>query len=641
MPGSATLVRLADRIKNLWLGWGPYALLAALTLAAYVPVFFSDFIRLDDGFYVVHNPHVIGGFTGENLAWAFQTGYQGNWHPLTWLSHILDVRLFGLHPLGHHLTSLLFHVVNAWLLFQLLQRMTGALGRSLVVAALFALHPLHVESVAWVAERKDVLSTFFFLLALGAYARYARSSGGASETAAGSQGRPEVAAPADGRRWLAYVLALAFFALGLMSKPMLVTVPFILLLLDYWPLGRLQPGPRRTSPASLLLEKAPFFVLTIASCIVTFLVQDKSHATALALPLALRLANAIVSYAKYLGKTVWPIDLAVFYPHPDLRYPISHQWPAWIIVVATLALAMVSVGIVLRRHRAPWLVVGWFWFLGTLVPVIGLVQVGIHGLADRYTYIPLIGLFLAVVWEAEALWRAWVSSPRIPASINFEGFELKPLLTNPRIPAALASTVLLSLGLLTFRQAAFWQTNLGLFQHALVVTGGSALAHFHVGTGLGELEQFPEAKEHFQAAVRTDPTYAPPYYSLGLIAEAEGQPAQAITNYQRVIQLRPDWPPGPNQLAWLLATHPLAEVRNGAEAVRWAQRACELAGGQEPHFLATLDAAYAEAGRFDDAIRTATQGRDLALAAGDRKLAAEADARLALYARKQAFRQQP
>ena len=628
---SATLGRLPDRIHNKWFGWPLFALLATLTSAAYAPVRFSEFIRLDDGFYVVHNPHVTGGFSWANFAWAFQTGYEGNWHPVTWLSHMLDAQLFGLHPLGHHLTNLVLHVANVGLLFMLLRRLTGAVGRSFVVAALFALHPLHVESVAWVAERKDVLSTCCFLLALGAYVRYARPRGGAA-----------------GHHWTAYLLALMWFALGLMSKPMLVTFPFVLLLLDVWPLARAQIGGTTSASTAadrpvgwgrLLVEKIPFFALTAASCVVTFLVQEKSHATGLVLPLGSRLANAAASYWRYLGQTVWPVHLAVYYPHPDLRHPISHQWPLGCILLAAVGLAAVSAAVLWRWRRAPWLAVGWFWFLGTLVPVIGLVQVGIHGWADRYTYIPHIGLFIGVVWGLEALWRGRVATLGLRPKVEFGGSDLQPRWTGSRTLATVAGAVVLGCGVLTFHQTTFWQSNLVLFQHALAVTGDSALAHFHVGTGLGELERFDEAKAHFQAAVRTDPAYSPPYFSLGLIAEAEGKPAEAITNYTRVIALRPEWAPGPNQLAWLLATHPSAQVRNGAEAVRLAERACHLTGDKEPHFLATLAAAYAEAGRFEEAVRTAHHARALAQAAGDRKLVAEAEARLALYGRQQPYRQ--
>jgi len=642
-----------DRLKKAPRAGWLCALLFALTIAAYSPVFFSDFVRVDDGFYVVRNPRVVSGLTWENLAWAFRTGYQGNWHPVTWISHMLDAQIYGLHPLGHHLTSLLLHATNALLILAVLWEATGALRRSFLVAALFALHPLHVESVAWVAERKDVLSTFFFLLALWSYGRYARRSGDAGRAAASGAadfGGENGIVGQPGRRWICYCLALGCFALGLMSKPMLVTLPFILLLLDYWPLDRLRaaapilnsrlpdssqasgsggqgccgaPTVRRrplwTLWGLLVLEKVPFFALSTASSIVTFRVQQSGHAMALSLPLSARLANAVASYWRYLGKTVWPWDLAVFYPHPDARYPQSHQWPGGLIAVAAIAIGAVSLWTVLRRHRAGWLLVGWHWYLGALVPVIGLVQVGLQGMADRYTYIPLIGLWIGAVWEAEAFLRGRVS--------------------NPRIMVRIAAAMVLACAILTARQAAFWRNDLALFEHALTVTGDTALAHFHVGTGMGEQEKFKEAKAHFEAAVRADPSFAPPYYSLGLMAEAEGNPKEAIAQYRRGMELEPDSASGYYRLAWLLASHPMAEVRDGAEAVRLAQRACELTGGNEPHYLAALDAAYAEAGRFDDAIQTARKGRDLALAAGNKPLAAEAEARLALYGRRRPFRQ--
>jgi tetratricopeptide (TPR) repeat protein len=584
-------------------------LLAVVTLAAYWPALNSEFIRLDDGAYVVRNPQVREGLTWGNAAWAFRTGIQGNWHPLTWLSHMLDVELFGLWAGGHHLVNLLFHVLNSLLLFLWLRRATGALWRSAVVGALFALHPLHVESVAWVSERKDVLSTFFFLLMLWAYLRYA----GARATS------PPTPHPA-----LWYSLTLLLFVLGLLSKPMLVTAPFVLLLLDRWPLER-AVGLRR-----LLWEKAPMFCLSLVSSLVTYRVQSEARTTVLRLPIGVRLDNAVVSYAKYLAKTFWPAHLAVYYPHPDLAYPKSHQWPGWQIGLAAALLLAMSVCALARRRRAPWLAVGWFWYLGTLVPVIGLVQVGLQGMADRYTYIPLIGVFIAAVWGAAEL--AGRLTPQSPAA------DGQSRLAGRRVAAVLAALALVACAGITRKQTGYWRTNLRLFQHALEVTPRNALAQFHVGSELGFQGQFALAKAHFEAAVEADPTFVQPYFSLGLILDAQGKPEQAVTNFLQVIKLSPDWPAGYNQLAWLRATHPRAEIRDGPEAVRLAQRAYELSGGKVARFSATLAAAYAEAGRFPEATNAAERARAMALAAGDKETAQAAEAQLACYRKQQPFR---
>src|SRR6266545_2204624 len=361
-------------------------LVGGITLATFWPVTRHDFIYYDDPDYVTENPYVQTGLNWQSVVWAFTTGHSGNWHPVTWLSHMLDCQVFGLKPGYHHLTNVLFHAANTLLLFLVLERMTAAFWRSAFVATLFALHPLHVESVAWVAERKDLLSTFFGLLTLWAYARYCKES-----KARGPRAK------------VFYGFALLLFALGLMSKPMLVTWPFVLLLLDFWPLRRLcyQPGGRFGRDfLRLVREKVPFFCLVTISSIVTFLVQDRRGyvMTVGGVSLALRLVNALVSYVKYLGKTVWPAGLAIFYPHPEIRYPASDQWPLWQIVAGALLLTLISAFAVLRLKRQPWLATGWLWYLGTLVPVIGIVQVGAQAMADRYSYVPLIGVFICLVW---------------------------------------------------------------------------------------------------------------------------------------------------------------------------------------------------------------------------------------------------
>jgi len=397
-----------------------YLGLGLLTLAVFGPTVRYSFLDYDDDAYVLTNPHVLTGLTWQNVGWAFGSTHASNWHPLTWLSHALDCQLYGRRASGHHLTNVLFHLTNTLLLFGLLQRMTGSLWRSAFVAALFAVHPLHVESVAWIAERKDVLSAFFFLLTLWAYVRYVeRSEGGGRKS--------DVRGP-----WsfghlpssVFYLLSVGCFALGLMSKPMLVTLPFLLLLLDYWPLRRFpfsagkpeirgSRGKERRSrvpaPAStlnpqpstlprLLAEKLPFLALAAASCLATAFAQKKGGAmlSLREFPFRLRLANALVSYARYLGKALWPEQLAPFYPNPV-------HWPGWQVAGAGMLVAAASIAVIALARRAPYLFTGWFWFLGMLIPVIGLVQVGSQAMADRYMYLPAIGLFLVAAWGVPVL----------------------------------------------------------------------------------------------------------------------------------------------------------------------------------------------------------------------------------------------
>jgi len=431
--------------------WLPMAaLLVLVTIAIYWPATRCDFINYDDKDYVTANLHVQSGLNWESVKWAFFNPVSANWHPLTMLSHALDCQLFGLKPWGHHLTSVLLHALNTALVFLLLRRLTGAIWRSLLVAALFAVQPLHVESVAWVAERKAVLSTCFGFLALLFYARYVQE--------------PEVSSQKSGTnrptfssflRFHFYWLALFFTALGLMSKPMLVTWPFVMLLLDYWPLGRFKP--RCAWP--LVVEKIPFFVLVAATSIVTFVTQQRSGAvmTDGNLPLGARIGNALISYCCYLEKMVWPTKLAVFYPHPG-------HWPLGQVLLAGAFLCGTSMLLFIKRGRYPFLLMGWLWFVGTLVPVIGLVQVGRQSMADRYTYVPSIGVLILAIWGGFELTRRW----------RYQVVSLS---------VAGSAAIILCLGL-TRQQLGYWQDSETLFRHALDVTENNHGAHESLGLGL-------------------------------------------------------------------------------------------------------------------------------------------------------------
>ena len=463
-------------------------LLAVSTLVVYWPVTGHDFVNYDDTDYVTANPYVQAGLSAQGLAWVWHSDVARNWHPVTMLSHMLDCQLYGMRPGGHHLTSLLFHIANSLLLFLLLRNMTGCLWRSGVVATLFALHPLHVESVAWVAERKDVLSTLFFLLTLWAYGRYAKELGAKGEgRGAKSEGRRQnIQSPIGNGKFRHYWLTLAWFALGLMSKPMLVTVPFVLLLLDYWPLRRfalITKNSRLKTLLPLFREKVPFLLLSAASCVVTFQVQQNGGSVLDVnnLPVAARVANALMSYVRYLGKMLWPEHLAALYVRKT-------PWPAWEVGLAAIALLAVSAAVIRLARSRPYLAVGWFWYVGTLVPVIGLVQVGMQSMADRYTYIPLIGIFIAVAWgvcELAATWRV------------------------PKVGLGIATTVVLAACMvLTRGQLGWWKNSETLFQRMITAVPGNYMAHYNMGNLYSRQDKLAEAVKQYEAALKAEPNYA-------------------------------------------------------------------------------------------------------------------------------------
>jgi tetratricopeptide (TPR) repeat protein len=477
--------------------------IAAATLVVYWQVREHEFVSFDDPKYVTENPHVQKGLTPEGIKWAFTTKHASNWFPLTWLSLMLDCEISNDRAGMCHTTNLLLHVANTLLLFYLLKMTTGSLWPAAFASTLFALHPLHVESVAWVTERKDVLSTFFWLLTMLAYARYARRPG----------------------LWR-YGSVLILFALGLMSKPMLVTLPFVLLLLDYWPLGRLQLAgqaeagrKRRKGRAKkgknkeqtflqLFLEKVPLFTLSAASCVVTLWVQRGVEVPVQVLSIQDRISNAMVSYAVYLHKMVWPVGLAAFYPH-------AKTWPVWQVAGAALLLLAITVLMIWHRRRG-YTVVGWLWYLGTLVPVIGLVQVGVQSYADRYTYVPLIGIFIVIAWGAAEL-------------VGNRSYR--------KVAAAVLATVIVAaLGVCTWIQAGYWRNSTALYEHALKVTADNHVAHNNLGVVLRDRGKTAEALEHFEAAVKIFPKYIDAVVNLAAGLVDEGKPEEAISYCEEFLQ---------------------------------------------------------------------------------------------------------
>ncbi len=502
--------------------------LAVVTFGIYAQVIGHQFITLDDPTYIKENPMVTRGITFAGLAWAFTTFYATNWHPLTWISHMIDCQLFGTNAGRHLLVNTLIHVANTLLVFWFLLRTTHARWPSVLVAALFALHPLHVESVAWASERKDTLSTFFGLLSLIAYARYAEA--------------PSI------RRYAGVAVTLA---LGLLAKPMLVTWPLVMLLLDYWPLRRYQRSEVRGQPLSqsfgvpgwsawravavrrrvirgLVVEKIPLFALVAASVIITFLAQSHGGAvrTFADAPGALRLSNALVSYAKYLLLTFWPNNLAVYYPLAPIGIP------AWQIIGATSLLIGITALCIFQRRIRPYLIVGWLWFLGTLVPVIGLVQVGGQTMADRYFYVPSIGLFIALVFGLADIAKSWRVAPWLSAGI--------------------AGGVLLILATVTNGQIQLWHDSFTLFEHTLAVTPPNLQIERNLGLAFGGIGRYEEAAAHFEKTLRIDPNFYEGLVGMGVTSEFQGRLPEAIDYFRAAIRSRPDAPEAHVQLGLIL-----------------------------------------------------------------------------------------
>ena len=649
-----------------------YLFLAAISLAVFGQTIRYDFVNFDDDLYVYNAPAIQVGLTIKGIALAFTSPHARNWHPLATISHMLDCQLYGLKAGGHHATNIVLHTIAVLLLFRVLRQMTGAVWKSVVVAALFAVHPLHVESVAWVSERKDVLSAVFFILMLDAYVRYARA---ASIT-----------------RYLAVAV---LFAAGLMSKPMLVSVPAVLLLLDYWPLRRfeqpsstkgkakiLKSGNQRHVIRRLFLEKIPLLVLSAGSCVITFVLQKRAIGAIAPLPFLWRVQNAFASYVIYVWKTLWPTRLAVFYPHPNNTLAI------WEVILAIGFLLAITVAAIVFRSERPYVFTGWFWYLGMLVPVIGLVQVGEQGHADRYTYLPHIGLFLLAVWLA-----ADVTAVRQSRS---------------RFAVATAVVIIVALAWAAFIQTSYWRNSETLWTHALAVTSDNDFAHNNLGylcVDRGELDkaishfetalrirssrqdthydvgsafvqmnladalarkgQSDEAMVHYEEAIKLQPNYADAYYNRGNVLFAKGrideaiadwektlqiQPndadahtclgnallrqgslKEAIAHYEKALALAPEDPHSRNNIAWVLATSSDASIRDGARAVKFAREAVELSNSEDPKFLRTLAAAYAESSRFSEAVLTAKRGVQTATAQGKSAFANVLERDIALY----------
>lgn len=632
-----------------------------------------DFINYDDDAYVYDNPAVVKGLTAEGFAAAFRETDLYLWTPLTRLSHMLVVELVGLQPWGHHLTNLLLHTATAILLFLVLRKMTGALWRSAFVAAVFAIHPLHVESVAWVSERKDTLSALFFALTLLTYLR-------------------NLDQPSS--RWR-YSLLAGVFALGLLAKPMLVTLPFLLLLLDYWPLRRVEAY--RLRPADwwpLLVEKLPLFLLAGLSLALTlfdpFGMRGSPQTPVNPPSFLLRLSNGIVSYAVYIWKMFWPTDLSVRYPFPSAGIPVLH------VLVSLAFLGAVTALVWWQRTRRSYLFVGWFWYLGMLLPVSQIMTLGSEARCDRYTYLPQIGLYICIAWGVADLLRSWrygriiaatatvpvlltlmviahaqaahwknsatlwshvvaTASPD-PISYNYLGFSLAAQnpLSDDAIKYYNAALALQpryaeahnNLGRALAARGR-WDEAMRCYEETLRLKPNYVYAEHNAGLALAQKGELQEAARRFEQALRLKPSYAEArhnyvaaHVNLGMLFAAQGKVEDAIARYDAALKVEPDFLPACNNLAWLLATHPSATIRNGARAVQLAENAARLAGPDDPKILDTLAAAYAEAGDYAKATATANRAAKLARSAADHELAARLEERSHLYRRQQPYRAQ-
>jgi protein O-mannosyl-transferase len=618
-------LRMVSIKQSRLAGSGISIFLLAITWAVFGQTFGHQFINYDDPLYVIENAHVRAGLTWRGIAWAFTHVHSQNWHPLTTISHMLDCELFGLNPGAHHLVNVFLHSIAAVLLFILLAQITGgpssprgesvrladrtgSMWLSGFVAAVFAIHPLRVESVAWIAERKDVLSGVFFMLTLIAYAAYTRK-------------------PTIGR----YLTMSILFACGLMSKPMLITTPIVLLLLDYWPLGRFT----KSTASKLVIEKIPLFALSVGSCVATLWAQNLALGSTQFLPLQWRITNALFSYFEYVRQMFWPVDLIPFYVHPENRLEL------WRLLIAVVVLITLTAMAFIRRRKNPYLIVGWFWYLVMLVPVIGIVQVGLQGHADRYTYLPQIGLDIALVWLIWDLTKSCLSRWSDSAKA---GRQRRIIL------GGAGAFVVGTLSILSWKQTTHWRDTETLWRHTLAITpdsdvahaglagilfvrgqideaighyesalrlrDGNTAAHFGLGRALAAKQKTDAAIFHFQKALSLQPDYIGASNDLGALFASKGEIKEAIAAWEQSLSFDSDNPDAANDIAWVRATAADADLRNGREALELAQRALR-SGGENAVVLRTLAAAQAENGRFAEAIATCQRGEELARRNGD------------------------
>src|SRR2546430_705317 len=599
---------------KLALKFGLCVVLIAITWAIFGQTLGFQFVNYDDPIYVIENAHIRAGLTWHGIGWAFTHIHSQNWHPLTTISHMMDCQFFGLQPRWHHFINVLLHSVAAVLLFLVLEKMTTSMWTSAFVAALFAIHPLRVESVAWISERKDVLSGVFFMLTLIAYVRWVRQ-------------------PSIGRYFTMSILLVS----GLMSKPMLVTTPIVLLILDYWPLNRGQKSEvrgqksavsgRRSVVGSLVLEKIPLFALSILSCVATLWAQNLALGSTEHLPLQWRVTNAVVSYVEYIRQMFWPVDLVPFYIHQENRLSMLRLLAAAIILIVITAIA------VRRRRQNPYILAGWIWYLVMLLPVIGIVQVGLQARADRYTYLSQIGLCIALVWLVRDL--------------------TKPLRHQP-IVLGTAAAVVATLSILSWKQTRHWRDTEALwtytlaiapnndvahaglagilfvrgqtdgavehYEHALSLREGNVAAHYGLAMALARERKTDAAISHFQKVLSIQPDNLQASNYLGGLFAGKGDLGNAIAAWRQTLSFDPDNADAANNLAWVLATASDATFRDGKEALGLADRAIQSAG-ENPSVLRTLAAALAENNRFSEAVETAERAEQMAVVSGDNAMA--------------------
>lgn len=576
------------------------AICLSLTIAIWI-VFAQTlqygFVNFDDDRYVYENAHVAAGLTLDGCRYFLTHSHASLWHPLTTLSHMTDCQIFGLKPGGHHFTNVLLHNIAAVVLFLVFRTMTGHVWRSAFVAAIFAIHPMRVESVAWIAERKDVLSAVFFMLTLSAYLYYVRA--------------PNV--------WR-YVTMSIILVCGLISKATFVTVPLVLLLLDYWPLRRANDfaGWRK-----LVTEKIPLFVLAAAAAVTTMLAQTVTMPSLEQLPLLPRFKNAAVSLVIYLCQTFWPADLAVFYPHPH------DQLNIWLVLICLALLVAITVTAILVRKAHPYVFVGWFWFLILVGPVVGILQAGLQARADRFTYLPHIGITMLVAWTCADLTRDWRNRQLILGSV--------------------AGCVIAASIILAFKQTTYWRDSVSLWQHAVAVTPGNQIAHQNLAAALWSAGKVDESHResragaiaHARTTLTDYPYDVPTHNDLGVLLLQNGDVRGGIEQWETSLQLDPYNGNALNNLAWVLATYPEDAVRNGKRAVELATKAAMIPGGDSPMVIRTLAAAYAEAGDFSNAVNAARRAHDLARKQKESSLAVTLRHEMDLYEAQTPYREVP